>query len=193
MSVAPTPGRAWVFGDNVDTDALAPGAYLKFGIDVIARHCLETIDPAFAAGVRPGDVVVGGRNFGAGSSREQAAQALVHLGVAAVLAPSFAGIFYRNALNLGLLALVCPGAPRIRAGASLVVDADAAQAIEAGTGIVHRCEPIPAHLLAMVRDGGLIPHLERRLAAASGSAVPAPAATPDPDRNQDRNPTPAPE
>ena len=158
-------GRAWVFGDNVDTDALAPGAYVKHGIDEIARHCLETIDPAFAANVRPGDVLVGGRNFGAGSSREQAAEALRHLGVAAVVAPSFAGIFYRNALNLGLLALVCPGAGRIRAGARLRIDRDAAQLVDLDTGTVHRCEPIPAHLLALVEAGGLVPWLERRLAA----------------------------
>ena len=123
-------GRAWVFGDNVDTDALAPGAYVKYGIDEIARHCLESIDPAFAANVRAGDVLVGGRNFGAGSSREQAAEALRHLGVAAVVAPSFAGIFYRNALNLGLLALVCPSAGRIRAGARVRIDREAAQLVD---------------------------------------------------------------
>jgi 3-isopropylmalate/(R)-2-methylmalate dehydratase small subunit len=163
--VSQESGRAWVFGDNVDTDALAPGAYLKYGIDEIARHCLESIDPAFAASVRPGDVIVGGRNFGAGSSREQAAAALRHLGVAAVVAPSFAGIFYRNALNLGLLALVCPGAGRIRASARVRIDRDAAQLIDVDTGTVHRCEPIPAHLLALVEAGGLLPWLERQLAA----------------------------
>ena len=74
-----------MFGDNVDTDVLAPGQYMKFGIEEIARHCLESVDPAFAASVRAGDVVVGGRNFGTGSSREQAPQALKHLGVAALV------------------------------------------------------------------------------------------------------------
>jgi 3-isopropylmalate/(R)-2-methylmalate dehydratase small subunit len=158
-------GRAWVFGDNVDTDALAPGAYVKYGIEEIARHCLESIDPAFAANVRPGDVLVGGRNFGAGSSREQAAEALRHLGVATVVAPSFAGIFYRNALNLGLLALVCPSAGRIPAGARVMIDREVAQLVDVDTGTVHRCEPIPAHLRALVEAGGLVPWLERRLAA----------------------------
>jgi len=158
-------GRTWVFGDNVDTDALAPGAYIKYGIEEIARHCLESIDPAFAANVRPGDVLVGGRNFGAGSSREQAAEALRHLGVAAVVAPSFAGIFYRNALNLGLLAMVCPNADRIPAGARVMIDREAAQLVDVDTGAVHRCEPIPAHLLAVVEAGGLVPWLEKRLAA----------------------------
>jgi 3-isopropylmalate/(R)-2-methylmalate dehydratase small subunit len=85
--------------------------------------------------------------------------------VAAVVAPSFAGIFYRNALNLGLLALVCPSAGRIPPGARLRVDREAAQLVDLDTGTVHRCEPIPAHLLAVVEAGGLVPWLERRLAA----------------------------
>ncbi|MDH4189823.1 MAG: 3-isopropylmalate dehydratase, partial [Betaproteobacteria bacterium] len=118
-------GRAWVFGDNIDTDVLAPGRYMKAGIEEIARHCLEAVDPAFARELRPGDVVVGGRNFGTGSSREQAPQALKQLGVAALIAESFAGLFYRNALNLGLPALVCAHAKRLRPGDRLRVDAQA--------------------------------------------------------------------
>jgi len=157
-------GTAWVFGDDVDTDALAPGRYMKLGIDAIATHCLEGVDPSFASGVRGGDFVVAGRNFGAGSSREQAAAALRHLGVAAVLARSFAGLFYRNALNLGLPVLVCPDAARIHAGDRVVVDAAAGRAENLSTGETLACEPIPGHLLEMVNAGGLLPWLERRLA-----------------------------
>ena len=102
-------GRAWRFGDDIDTDVLAPGIYMKKPIAELAQHCLEVVDPRFAKEVRPGDIVVAGRNFGMGSSREQAAQALIALGVAAVLAKSFAGIFYRNALNQGLLAAPATG------------------------------------------------------------------------------------
>src|SRR5712691_5724184 len=98
--------RAWVFGDDIDTDVLAPGKYMKFDLDEIAMHCLESVDPTFANSVKPGDVLVAGRNFGAGSSREQAPAALKHLGIAALVAESFAGMFYRNALNLGLPAVV---------------------------------------------------------------------------------------
>ena len=156
-------GRAWVLGDNVDTDVLAPGKYMKFGIAEIARHCLEAVDPGFAAGVRPGDVVVGGRNFGAGSSREQAPQALKHLGVAALVAESFAGLFYRNALNLGLPALACSDAKRIRAGDRVRVDPEAGRIDNETTGETLACEPIPPHLMQMIRDGGLLPHLEKRL------------------------------
>ncbi len=162
---APPAGRAWVFGDNLDTDVLAPGPYMKFGIDEIARHCLEAVEPRFAPEVRAGDVVVAGRNCGTGSSREQAPQALKHLGVAALVAESFAGLFYRNALNLGLPALVCRDAKRIRAGDALRVDAEAGRIDNVTTGETIACEPIPPHLMQMIRDGGLLPHLEKRLHA----------------------------
>ena len=125
-----TGGRAWVFGDDIDTDLLAPGAYMKGPVKELARHCLEAVDPTFAAGVAAGDVVVGGVNFGVGSSREQAAQALRCLGVGAVVARSFGGIFYRNALNLGLLAVVCAEAGQLRAGDRLTVDFDIDPALE---------------------------------------------------------------
>lgn len=156
-------GRVWKFGDNIDTDVLAPGLYMKGSLAELARHCLEAVEPRFAKEVKPGDIVVGGRNFGMGSSREQAVMALRELGVGAVLAPSFAGIFYRNALNLGLLALVCPQAGAIPADAELVVDAAAAQAQDAKTATIFACEAIPPHLLQMIDDGGLLPHLEKKL------------------------------
>lgn len=156
--------RAWVFGDDVDTDLIAPGRYMKLGVEEIAAHCFEAVRPGFARAVRPGDVVVGGRNFGAGSSREQAPAALKHLGVAALVAESFAGLFYRNAFNLGLLALVCPAAKRIAEGERVRVDPDAGRIENVSTGETLECEPIPAHLMQLVRDGGLLAHLEKRLA-----------------------------
>jgi len=157
-------GRAWVFGDDINTDLLAPGAYMKFGIDEIARHCMEAVDASFAANVRPGDLVFGGRNFGAGSSREQAVEVLRHLGVAAVVAPSFAGLFYRNGFNLGLPLLTCPALPAVAPGAEVGCDIDTAQVFIAG-GAPLQCEPIFPHLVAMIRDGGLVPHLARKIAA----------------------------
>jgi len=155
--------RAWVLGDNVDTDAIAPGRYMKFGIAEIAPHCLEALVPEFARSVRPGDVVVGGRNFGAGSSREQAPAALKHLGVAALVAESFAGLFYRNALNLGLPAVVCADAKRIHDTDTVRVDPEAGRIHIENRNETLACEPIPAHLMEMVRDGGLLAHLEKRL------------------------------
>lgn len=156
--------RAWVFGDNLDTDVIAPGRYMKFPIDEIARHCLESVEPAFAKEVKPGDVVVGGRNFGVGSSREQAPEALKHLGVAALVAESFAGLFYRNAINLGLPAVVCAQAKRIRAGDELRIDYEKGKISDLTTGEALACEPVPAFLMTIIRDGGLLPHLEKRLA-----------------------------
>ena len=155
--------RAWVFGDDIDTDVLAPGRYMKLGIEDIAKHCLESVSPAFAVSARKGDVIVAGRNFGCGSSREQAPAALKHLGVAALVAESFAGLFYRNSLNLGLPALVCRDARRIRDGERLQLDYRASQLVNVDTGEKLPFEPIPEHLMEMVRDGGLLAHLEKRL------------------------------
>lgn len=157
-------GRAWVFGNDINTDLLAPGAYMKFGIEEIARHCMEAVDPSFAAQVRPGDIVFGGRNFGAGSSREQAVEVLRHLGVVAVVAPSFAGLFYRNGFNLGLPLLTCAALPPVDAGQRVGCDIDTARVFIDNAPAL-QCEPVPPHLVAMIRDGGLVPHLARRIAS----------------------------
>ena len=159
--------NAWVFGDDVDTDAIAPGRYLKFDIGEIARHSMETLDPDFSSRVRKGDIVVAGRNFGAGSSREQAPEALKHLGVSALVAESFAGLFYRNAINLGLPAVVCARAKRIRAGDDLELDPATGRLANRTTGETLSCEPIPDFLMQLIRDGGLVPHLEKRLRTTS--------------------------
>ncbi len=161
-------GRAWVFGDNIDTDVLAPGRYMKGPVEAAAAHCLESVDPDFAGQVAPGDFVIGGGNFGLGSSREQAAQVLCILGVAAVIAKSFAGIFYRNAFNLGLLAVLCPETGRIDARDRLALDAEAGVLRNLSSGERYACEPVPAHLLALIADGGLIPQLERRFKSRAG-------------------------
>jgi 3-isopropylmalate/(R)-2-methylmalate dehydratase small subunit len=155
--------RAWVLGDNVDTDVITPGKYMKFGIEDIAKHCLEPVRPEFSKQVKPGDIVVAGRNFGAGSSREQAPAALKQLGIAALVAESFAGLFYRNSLNLGLPALVCSESKRMRDGDQLQVDFEKAVIVNQTSGHTHSFEPIPPHLLQMVHDGGLMAHLEKRL------------------------------
>ncbi len=158
-------GRAWTFGDGIDTDVLAPGVYMKLPVDEIARHCLEAVDPAFASGVAAGDIVVAGANFGLGSSREQAPQVLKILGVGAVLAKSFARIFYRNALNLGLPALFFPQADEIAAGDRLALDPVVGQLLNLDSGVTYALDPIPAHLMEMIEAGGLMPYLQQRLAA----------------------------
>ena len=157
--------KAWVFGDNLDTDMLAPGRYMKFGIEEIAKHCLESISPDFSKEVRKGDILVAGKNLGCGSSREQAPEALRFLGVSALIAPSFAGLFYRNCFNLGLPAIVCPDAKRIRQGDLLEIGYEG-KIKNTTTGETYPSEPIPEHLQTLVRDGGLLPHLEKRLRRA---------------------------
>ena len=158
-----TAGRIWRFGDGIDTDAMAPGRYMKLGIEAIAQHCMEDVRPEFPREARPGDVVVAGRNFGVGSSREQAPQALAALGIAAVVAQSFAGLFYRNAVNLGLPVLVCRDIEALADGRQATFDLDAAT-IALDDGTVVRLEPIPGFLKDILNAGGLIPHLEKTLA-----------------------------
>lgn len=158
--------RVWKLGDDIDTDTLAPGAYMKLGIDGIAPHCLEAVRPEFATGVRAGDVVVAGANFGIGSSREQAAAALLHLGVRAVIAPSFSGLYFRNAFNLGLLLLTCARAAELHDGESIVIDLATLTVRRAG-GETLPCEPIPDFLLDMVAAGGLLNQLRKKLGRAA--------------------------
>ncbi len=160
MNSAP---RAWVFGDDINTDLLAPAAYLKGSMEEAASHCLEDLDKNFAQSVSEGDVFVAGENLGIGSSREQAPHALQILGVRTVLAKSFGRIFYRNALNLGIHTLVCPDTDRINQGDRLQVDAAAGVVQNVTTGETLSCESLPDHLMEMVADGGLIPHLKKKL------------------------------
>jgi 3-isopropylmalate/(R)-2-methylmalate dehydratase small subunit len=159
--------RVWRVGADVDTDALAPGAYMKFGIDEIARHCLENQRPDFAAGVQAGDVLVAGPNFGIGSSREQAAAALVQLGVRAVIAPAFNGLYFRNAFNVGLLPLTCADAESIGEGERIAIDPRAGRIVRAD-GRELACEPVPAFLLEMVEAGGLLNLLRQRYPTPNG-------------------------
>lgn len=154
--------RVWKLGAQVDTDQIVPGGVMKYGLDVIARHCLETVRPGFASEVRRGDVIVAGPDFGIGSSREQAAAVLVQLGVAAVIAPSYGGLYFRNAFNVGLLLLTCPRAEEIADGERIAFDARVGT-VTRGNGAVLACEPIPGFLLDMVEAGGLLNQLKTRL------------------------------
>ena len=154
--------KVWKIGADIDTDQLAPGAYMKLGILDIAKHCLEGVRPEFAAQVQEGDVLVAGPNFGIGSSREQAADALVKLGVKAVIAPSYGGLYFRNAFNLGLLLLTCKDAALIEDGEQVALDILQSAVVRAN-GQRLACDPIPDFLLAMVKAGGLLPQLKLRL------------------------------
>jgi 3-isopropylmalate/(R)-2-methylmalate dehydratase small subunit len=153
--------RVWKFGPDIDTDALAPGAYMKLGIEGIAPHCLEAVRPEFAGEVQPGAVIAAGPNFGIGSSREQAVAALVHLGVKAVIAPSFSGLFFRNAFNLGLLLLTTPDAEQLAEAEQVELDLQTLT-LRRPSGQQLVCQPIPGFLLDMVAAGGLMNQLRQR-------------------------------
>jgi 3-isopropylmalate/(R)-2-methylmalate dehydratase small subunit len=153
--------RVWKFGPEIDTDALAPGAYMKLGIEGIAPHCLEAVRPEFAAQVQPGAVIAAGPNFGIGSSREQAVAALVHLGVKAVIAPSFSGLFFRNAFNLGLLLLTTSDAEQLEEAEQIELDLQTLT-LRRPSGQQLVCQPIPGFLLDMVAAGGLMNQLRQR-------------------------------
>ena len=161
-------GTAWVFGDEINTDVMAPGIYFKEPMEVMVQHCLEAVDPDFAANVKPGDIVVAGRNFGVGSAREQAAMAFAALGVGAILAESFSRIFYRNAINFGLPLLVFPQAREIAAGALLELNPVTGMIRNATTGQSYVVEGLPAHLMDMINAGGLMPWLHRKYGHKSG-------------------------
>lgn len=154
--------KVWRVGADVDTDQLAPGAYMKLGIHDIAKHCLEGVRPEFAGQVKAGDVVAAGPNFGIGSSREQAADALVKLGVKAVIAPSYSGLYFRNAFNLGLLLLTCKEAELLEEAEQISLDLKQ-WAVVRGNGQRLACDPIPDFLVSMVEAGGLLPQLKLRL------------------------------
>ena len=158
--------KVWHVGDDIDTDALAPGAYMQHGVDVIAQHCLENLLPHFARDVKPGDIIVAGRNFGIGSSREQAAAALVHLGVAAVIARSYGGLFFRNAFNLGLLLLTYADTDTLQ-NQELVAPVSIGLEVNFYPEKRIKTTPIPDFLLDMVRAGGLLNSLKLRKQAGA--------------------------
>ncbi len=165
-------GRAWCYGDNVDVEHILPGRYLKMAPQEAAKHVMAGVDPDFAGRVKPGDLLVGGRNFGVGSTREQATRALKLAGVGAVIAVSFGRIFYRNAINLGLPVLQCPGAREIRAGDELEVDIRAGLMRNLTQGAAYQASPLTGHVLQMIEAGGLVPYLEEMI--RSGRLKPAP-------------------
>jgi 3-isopropylmalate/(R)-2-methylmalate dehydratase small subunit len=158
-------GRVWILGDSVDTDQLCPGRYL--GImdpKVWAEHCLEATYPRFNKEAGAGDIVVAGRNFGCGSSREHAAQALMTRGLSCVVADSFARIFYRNSINIGLPVVECPGASRAtKEGEVLEVDMGEGFLRTQG-GQVLKFKPLPPNILAILQAGGLVKKLRAELA-----------------------------
>ena len=163
-------GRAYLFGDNLDTDQIYPGQYLEL-VDArdIGQHAMEGADPDFARTFKPGDIVVAGTNFGCGSSREHAAIALQAVGVGVILAESFARIFYRNAINLGLPVLFSPKiSTQVSPGDTLRVDLAEGVVRNQKTGAELRAEPLSEYVFSILESGGIKPLVRKQLASPNG-------------------------
>jgi len=159
-------GRVWKFSDNVDTDQIIPAKYLVTGDRrELAKHAFENVRPEFADGVREGDIIVGGKNFGSGSSREHAPRALLGAGITCVIAPSFARIFYRNSINIGLPLVECD--VDAEDGGIIAVDFEAGKIVNADTGDVYAFPPLPDFLMKLL-DVGLIENTKRKLKGMNG-------------------------
>lgn len=170
-------GRAFKYGDNVDTDAIIPARYLNTSDPAeLAAHCMEDLDASFARAVEPGDVIVGGRNFGCGSSREHAPAAIKAAGVSCVIAASFARIFYRNAVNIGLAILESPeAAAAIESGDRIAQDFEAGTITDGTKGVSWKAAPFPPFMRRIMEAGGLTEYVRARLEedgkeAAAGGA-----------------------
>jgi 3-isopropylmalate/(R)-2-methylmalate dehydratase small subunit len=154
--------RAWKLHDNVNTDEIIPGRYnVTTDRASLAEHCLCEVRPDFPTGVRPGDVIAGGRNFGCGSSREHAPIAIQTCGVSAVIAPSFARIFYRNAVNIGLPVLTCPDAGRIQEGDDVEVDPSTGTVINRTRGETYQADALPPFVEKIAEAGGILEFVRR--------------------------------
>ncbi|MEJ5347784.1 MAG: 3-isopropylmalate dehydratase small subunit [Desulfosoma sp.] len=164
-------GRVWIFGDDVDTDAIIPARYLNTSDPLeLAKHCMEDADPLFPSKVQPGDMLLAGKNFGCGSSREHAPIALKAAGVACVIAVNFARIFYRNAFNMGLPILECPEAVReAREEDVFTVCLETGEICNESLARTYRAAPVPSFMIELLRSGGLMAYVKKRYLSESRS------------------------
>ena len=158
-------GKVWKFEDDVNTDLIIPGKYLELvDPEEMAEHAMEGIDPDFPKKIQRGDIVVGGSNFGCGSSREHAPLALKYAGIGAVIAESFARIYYRNSINIGLPALECPGITEaVEEGDTVEVDVAGGTVKITRTGVELSFTPLPDFMVEVLNDGGLVPYLKKNM------------------------------
>jgi len=158
-------GKVWKYGANVDTDAIIPARYLNVSTpEELARHCMEDVDPEFVQKVQPGDIMVATTNFGCGSSREHAPLAIKGAGVSCVIANTFARIFYRNAINIGLPILECPAAVEsTETGQTLEVELETGRIHNLDTGQTFHAKPYPEFMMGVIRAGGLVEYTRKEL------------------------------
>ncbi|MEA4946016.1 MAG: 3-isopropylmalate dehydratase [Oscillospiraceae bacterium] len=154
-------GKVWKFGDDINTDIISPGEYMDASYEVIGKHAMERVYPGFADAISRGDILVAGKNFGSGSSRETAQIALLYAGVGAVIAKDFARIFFRNCINVGLPVATFAETEKLNQGDEIRVDLLSGEIEDLTTGETFHGSRLPEHVLAIVRDGGLKEHLKK--------------------------------
>ena len=155
-------GTALKYGDNINTDIISPPQYMELSIEEASAYSMSAVDPDFSKRVRPGDFFVARYNLGSGSSRETSPLTLKYLGIQCVIACSYARIFYRNCINVGLVPLICPEADRISDGDELEADAAAGIVRNKTKNETYTCEALPEHIMAIVKAGGLFPYLKNK-------------------------------
>jgi 3-isopropylmalate/(R)-2-methylmalate dehydratase small subunit len=158
-------GRAWKYGDNINTDEIIPARYLNTSDPKeLSKHCMEDIDPEFMNKIKPGDIIVARNNFGCGSSREHAPVAIKAAGISCVIANSFARIFYRNSINIGLPILECPEAVAgIKPGDKLEVSLATGSIKNLSTGKAYQAVSFPPFMQALIKAGGLMPYVKKKI------------------------------
>lgn len=157
-------GKAWKFGHDIDTDVIIPARYLnRSELEHLAAHCMEDADPTFAKNVNNGDIIIGGKNFGSGSSREHAPLAIKASGVKVIIAESYARIFFRNSLNIGMPILECPEAVLgIEAGDEVNVDLETGKIDNITKKTTFQARPFPPFMQELINAGGLIPYIKEK-------------------------------
>lgn len=160
-------GKVWRFGDDIDTDAIIPARYLNTSDHrELAKHCMEDADPHFPDKVKPGDIIIAGKNFGCGSSREHAPISIKAAGVSCVVAKSFARIFYRNAINIGLLIFECPeDIDKIQENSQIEIDVEKGLIRDLSTGETYTATPFPEFMQRIVNTGGLIEYVKEKVSS----------------------------
>ncbi|HHX70400.1 MAG TPA: 3-isopropylmalate dehydratase [Gallicola sp.] len=164
-------GRVLKYGDNINTDIISPPQYMELSIEEASKYSMTNIDPEFPNKVQKGDIMVGGSNFGSGSSRETSPLTLKHLGIVVVISKFFARIFYRNCINIGLIPIECEEVDKINDNDILEIEVESGTINNLTTGDSYKCSAIPSHLLEIIEDGGLVSNLKKQLAKNNGDNV----------------------
>lgn len=156
-------GRVWKYGDNINTDIISPPAYMELSVKDAAKYAMSTVDPEFAAACKTGDIFVAEHNLGSGSSRETSPLTLRELGVRTIVAKDYARIFYRNCINVGILAIECPDTQAIYKFDEIEIDCEAGIIYNKTKNESYQCAKIPEHIMALVDCGGMVDYLEQKL------------------------------